>query len=540
MNYLVSSFNWSCFTTTVLNCLVLGAASVLLYALTKKRSSGLKTPWPEVAGRRPFLGNDIGGIENLVDTVEKWADIYGKGGIFKLNLFGTSIYAICNEKTATLLESKRPYSITRRKNLVRAMDSLGVKGLFSAEGDAWQKDRRIVGPALNRKNVREYTEMVKLVTNRLIKKWTTIMKVNVNPNTETEEGAVVSINSDIIATTMDIISLVAFAKDLDSVSKENSYMVDVLNTLFQKTMMRVVTPFPYWKIPIIGQYLDGAGFAADKAKQYCINCIEDFEDLSETNNGKIGKIDHDKISNTFLGKVIALNKKSEASLSTERMVGNLLTMFAAGSETTAGTMTVALYEIANDKTGLQDELAREVEAMENYDSASLEDFTKCLPRLRSLMYEVLRLKGPAPLMGVENEDLITIDGVELPPHTPFFLMMKYISTREDSDSAKCCTPRGPRDANLKDLCPRRWLVEDQANKTISVINPSYRTGFRAFGTGMRVCPGRDLAEIEILITISSVLRNFKISLEPGHPPMRLVTRLTQTPHCDIRLMLRPR
>eukprot|EP00979_Chaetoceros_neogracilis_P004506 scaffold787_cov285-Chaetoceros_neogracile.AAC.70 len=522
----MSSFISSFTTTTTLNCVVIGAASVLMYVVAKKLS--LKTPWPEVAGKRPFLGNSIGGIENLIETVEKWAEIYGQGGIFTFVLFGKTVVCVCDEKTATLLESKRPYSITRRKNLVKALDSLGVKGVFSAEGSTWQKDRRIVGPALNKKNVREYTEMVKLVANRLTKKWTAMMKEN-------PEGAVVSINSDIIATTMDIISLVAFAKDLDSVSKGYSDLIDVLDTLFRKLIVRIVTPVPYWKIPIIGQYLDGAGFASDIAMKDCNNIIQEY--LSETNDNEI---EHEKRSKTFLGKVIALNQKSEMSLSTERMIGNLLTMFAAGSETTAGTAIVALYEIANDKTGLQDELAREVEAMENYDSASLEDFTKCLPRLRSLVYEVLRLKGPAPFMGVENKDPITIDGVDLPPNTAFFLMTRYISTREDSNSEKC-TPRGPNDLCPKDFCPRRWLLlEEEENGPISVINPSYRTGFRAFGAGMRVCPGRDLAEIEILVIISSLLRTFKISLEPGHPPMRLVTRFTQTPDGKIRLLLAPR
>ena len=173
--------------------------------------------------------------------------------------------------------------------------------------------------------------------------------------------------------------------------------------------------------------------------------------------------------------------------------------------------------------------------MENYDSASLEDFTNYLPRLRSLVYEVLRLKGPVAFMGVETRDPIEIDGVQLPPNTSFFLMWRYISTREDSESR---TPRGPRDTPLNDFCPRRWLVDDDSKGSPSVVSATYKTGFRGFGTGKRVCPGRDLAEIEILVIISSILRNFKVSLEPGHPPMKLVSRFTQTPS-DIRLCLTP-
>lgn len=52
---------------------------------------------------------------------------------------------------------------------------MGADGLFSAEGDMWKKDRKIVGPALNRKNVRDYVATMKLVGSRLVDKWTKIM-----------------------------------------------------------------------------------------------------------------------------------------------------------------------------------------------------------------------------------------------------------------------------------------------------------------------------------------------------------------------------
>ena len=57
---------------------------------------------------------------------------------------------------------------------------------------------------------------------------------------------------------------------------------------------------------------------------------------------------------------------------------------------------------------------------------------------------------------------------------------------------------------------------------------------------MRVCPGRELAEIEILVVLGSILRKFEIELEPNHAPMKLVTRFTESPNVDIRLILKPR
>jgi hypothetical protein len=52
-----------------------------------------------------------------------------------------------------------------------------------------------------------------------------------------------------------------------------------------------------------------------------------------------------------------------------------------------------MYAIAEDQTGLQEELAQEAILIESIEVADLETFVTGLPRLRSFMYEVLRLKG---------------------------------------------------------------------------------------------------------------------------------------------------
>ena len=108
------------------------------------------------------------------------------------------------------------------------------------------------------------------------------------------------------------------------------------------------------------------------------------------------------------------------------------------------------------------------------------------------------------------------------------MLWKYISTLENSAAGKSA-PRGPRDTPLTKFCGRRWLTVSQALP--SAIKPTFKSGFRPFGEGARVCTGRELAETEILVILSSILRKFEISLEPGHPPLKLVTQLiTQRLH----------
>jgi cytochrome P450 len=75
------------------------------------------------------------------------------------------------------------------------------------------------------------------------------------------------------------------------------------------------------------------------------------------------------------------------------MIGNMLTMIIAGNEITAVTLCSSMYAIAEDQTGLLEELAQEAMLIESIEDADLETCVTGLPRLRSFMYEVLRLKG---------------------------------------------------------------------------------------------------------------------------------------------------
>jgi len=450
--------------------------------------------------------------------MEEWCYLHGRSGVFELNLFGVRYICPCNDEMALRIESQRPYKMQRTRKVTAATKSIGADGVFAAEGQVWKKDRRLVGPSLNRKNVRDYLAAVKLVSGRLMTKLESIC------------DDTVVISNHVLSSTVDIISLVAFDKDVDCVSKGRSQMGEDLKRAFMGASRRILSPFSFWKIPIIGQYLDGAGWAIKRLENEFSRLVRESDSLPDASESK-----------TFLSKIISYNKSAggDNAMSHRRLIGNLMTMFAAGSETTHVTICSALYTIARDDTGLQQELAAEALAMGDLETAGLDAITDGLPRLRSLIYESLRMRGPTPFIGVENtEALELVPGTVLPPGTKFFIPWRYISTLDDADPSRL-TPLGPNNTPRTDFDARRWLTETP-DKGLVVDRPTHKTGFRPFGEGNRVCPGRELAEIEMLVILSSIFRNFEITLEPDHAPMKLVTRFTESPNVDIRLVLKPR
>ena len=195
--------------------------------------------------------------------------------------------------------------------------------------------------------------------------------------------------------------------------------------------------------------------------------IEEHESSTSSNiadqtspSGKVSELDNgmvDKGGNviewhrykSFLRKIITQSKRENTSfLTTDRLIGNLITMFIAGTETSAVTMNVCVYQIAIDNTGLQEELAAESCALPDLkedvdmEDIDMEVLNENLPHLRSSMYEVLRIKGTSPFLEVKNKVSVEIDGKVQPPNTKMFMLLQHISTLELSEVGKR-TPRCP-------------------------------------------------------------------------------------------------
>ena len=534
-------------TLTLLVGLVSFSLSALLFFVlreSKQKSNNTPHPWPKVPGARFFIGNHLAsGIGCIVDSLEEWARQYGsESGVYDCTLFGQTFVVICNEEKASLLDKNRPYKIRKKAEVSAALESIAGCGLFTAEGEEWRKDRRLVGPFLNRNHVKDYMPSLQLVAGRLVDKWEETM----------ERDKIVKANSDLMSATLDVISLVAYAKDINSLLSEGgegSRMAEDTKHLLGKSMYRILSPFPFWKIPIVGQYLDGSGWARSRVRKSLKRIVQDYETSSVSKSEAENK-------RSFLGKLIMQSKQENTHVDSDRLIGNLLTFFVAGSETTFVTIGSALYQLCIDETGLQEELAAEALAMKGLKTgADMDALNDGLPKLRSFMYEVLRIKGPASCMLMENHEPLEMDGVTLPPGTNFFWLLKYVTTLDPSKAqAEKSTPRGPRGAPLGEFCPRRWLIEtndkDGANNNIdgedaqgtklSVTTPSFQTGFRAFGSSLRVCPGRGLAEVQIMVFLAYIISKFEVELQKGHPEVKLVTKIAQALDTDVQLVLKPR
>ncbi|GFH46149.1 hypothetical protein CTEN210_02623 [Chaetoceros tenuissimus] len=492
--------------------IALALLTLAMSLLRSKKNKHASTPWNKVPGGLPIIGH-IPHVPSILDTLEGWADTYDNGsGIVEVHMAGRKRFIICNQEKAELIESKRPYKVIRDTKFSKVLSSLQICGLIEAEGETWKKERRMIPPYFNHKNVQDYAGYANLVFSRLIKKW----------SSQCDAGPV-TVTQDIYCAASDIISLSMLGYDLDSVTAP-SEIATVLDTIARLIVNRTTSPFPYWKIPIVGQYIDNGGPIAEKAVAFCKQVLaESASSLQSANN--------------FLAaKMLKEMGKNADQFPEERLVGNLLTMFIAGTETTATTTVSCMYQLAKDKA-LQEELRAEIEALEeDIESIEVASIPSKLPLMTSFIFEVLRCFPAVSLQQFEILIPLCLDDVEIPAQSSFFIMNRFISKKSN-------TPLGPLNSPRDKFCAKRYLTQNENGKYVlsgSGDIPTPSMGFRSFGSGARICPGRHLSMMEISLVLTKILRTFEVSLKDGQEEMKHVIKSVLAFEEDLEVVLKPR
>ena len=516
---------------TTTNTVLLGVAIVLglaPFVLGKRDRQKKKKPWPSVDGALPIVGNllQLKGSVNLVNRMEEWAEEYSKEtGCFEVNLAGTRYVVICSEERMKEVLMKRPNKVIRHPKMAKAVRGVGADGVFVSEGSKWQADRRLVAPCFNHNQIRDYLPHVKTVLNRLLHKWKQQAKV-VNERGETLP---ITINNDIFAYTMDSTGLTVFGLDFDCLRTSGSVEAKDFLTLLGGVSVRALSPIPFWNIPFVGQYLDGLGWA----RQRLTNRMN--EKIEEQIRGE-----QQQSSSTFIQKTIDYSLK-DASFNRSHIVGNMLTIVFAATDSTMSTHMTAVQKLAEDKTGLQQELLEEINQAlpRDLSDVSLEDLQpEKLPKLKAFLYEVLRWYSPFPFMLLQANEAIPFCGTTLEKGTAIFTLLRYVSKNPHAPAKNI--PLGPNGEPATEYCPRRFWKRDNGGKVTAIIPPRNSTSYLAFGHGSRVCLGKSFSEETLTLTLATLIKTFEMKLAPNHAPIGRIKMLAEVPDIDVRVMFRER
>ncbi|MDB2384749.1 cytochrome P450 [Endozoicomonas sp.] len=405
---------------------------------------------------------------------QAWAEAFG--GLYRLRLAHKKMVVVSDRALVHQLLKERPECFRRHHKIEAVFEDLGVNGIFSAEGEEWQQQRALFNPVFNGANIRYFFPVISELTDRLTSK---IGKLAVQQKPE-------DVKRLFAEYALDIISSLAFAYDMNSLSGKADSFHEDLSAVFPGINARLMAPLPLWKIYKTPK---------DKKLEKGMSRIKIFlnQRIEETKNKLHMKPELREKPENLLQALVAEAAKDQSSMNSSRVLANAVTIMLAGEDTTANSLAW-LTHLLSIHPDIQADLRQEVLAFSDA------DFDRWplpkTPLMNACIHESMRMKPVAPfLYATANNDTV-LGNLAVPKGVMLLVLTSHLSNDEkafpDADTFN----------------PYRWLGD----------NPAKIGNMVPFGGGARVCPGRSLAMVEMKLAMSRLLRRVELKPADGGTP----------------------
>ncbi|KAJ8957083.1 hypothetical protein NQ318_007296 [Aromia moschata] len=406
------------------------------------------------------------------------------GPIFKLNLGGANLLITTDaNQTRTLFRSEglRPIRPPFPALYYYRKKTFNSVGVVPGNGEEWHKFRSGVIPLLGTTLMQSYAERQEDVADSFISYLRTARN---------KDGVLEDAMEHLLLFAIEAISVVCPGHRFNCLSQNDSQASDIVTASkdFMVGMYETFIGPPLWKL------FKTSGYKKLESSHQIIyrvmkGHLETIKQQYETNPEAV------KYEQKYMYSLLN-NKK----LSEEDIVMLSMEVFLGGIDTTATTLAMTLYYLAQDRE-IQDKARSDAE-------------TEDLKYLRACIKETLRM---APTAGANSRILVedTTLGDYLIPKNTLVLAFSSVTSSDDQYFK-----------NASHYYPDRWMRtnNEEFHKFASL----------PFGYGPRMCPGKKLVENEFVILLKKILLNFELELV-GKADVGMVYRMNRIPDKPISI-----
>jgi cytochrome P450 len=367
------------------------------------------------------------------------------------------------------------------------------EGLLSAPGPKWRVHRKVMAPSFGTRTVESYAPAMIDSTLAFAQQWDAL-----------PEFAQLDIAEEMKVLTLKIICRTMFSADADELAGIARDALDYTQGLLEFGLLDV--------LPIIGPRRIKRTVDAIRAR---------FKGMDSAIYRLIAE--REKIRNEapkdFLTRLVAAKDPDDgAGLSAAEVRDEVITIFMAGHETTAVTMTWVWY-LLSQHPAEEAKLHQELDAVLGGKTPSVDDLAN-LPYTRMIIEEAMRVYPPAPGMSIRQaKEADEICGFKVPPGLQI-LISPWILHRH---------------RRLWDE-PERF---DPTRFSKEASDKRPRFAYLPFGGGPRVCIGASLAMTEATLILAVLAQKFRLRLKEPQE-VKLQTRITLRPKNKMMTILERR
>lgn len=333
-------------------------------------------------------------------------------------------------------------------------------GLVTSEGDFWLTQRRLLQPAFLKTQVLSYAPVMAELTEAMLAKWV--------------PGTSVDIAFEFSALTSAIALKTLFGLDDhgDRVRVDES-----LRLTFELLTHRLDSLF---QVPLV--FPTPANLRLKRA----------IADVNAVIDGFIAQKQAAPPGNDLLSTMIAAQREDGTQMTAQQLRDEAMTLYLAGHETTALTLTWSWY-LLSQHPDVEQKLVAEWQRVLGGRAARASDLS-ALTYTAAVINEAMRLYPPVYVIGREATTDLELGGYRVKKGYTI-LMSQWVNHRDPK-----YFPEPER------FLPERWL-DGLASRL-----PKF--AYYPFGGGQRLCIGVHFALMEAAIVLATVGQQFKFTLAP--------------------------
>ena len=411
--------------------------------------------WPVLGASPAFSTDQLGYATRMQREFGQAATVRLLGNFTLVMLFDPAYIR------SVLTENPRNFT-SREFNFV--LKSLLGNGLLNIDGEHHRQQRRFVQPAFHKKRVESYAAIMTQHTQEMLATW--------------QRGEVRNVAEELQSLTLRIVAKSLFDVDLQTHSRDlGQAFSDVIlfpngRMLSWKKWLRIDADFtPY------GRFMRG------------IRTLDQtvFDLIAERRQNP-------RDTGDVLSMLLAAQDDDGTVMTDQQIRDEVMTLFAAGHETTANNLAWTLYLLAQYPEAMAT-LCAEVHTVLGDRTATIEDVAQ-LPYTDMVIKESLRLFPPAWGIGRRATEPFTLGEWRLPAGQ-FVLMSQWVTHR----------------------MPEIWGA-DAAEFRPERFDPAHpqdvpQFAYFPFGGGPRMCIGMPFAHLEARLLLATIVQQFQPKLVPG-------------------------